>query len=174
MKLSPIRPTVHSDKRGFTLIETMVALVIASILSLGVSLTIHQVLTVNASSTTRLIAVKQVENAVHYLSRDSQMAQDIQTGAGAGFPLILRWTEWDGTTHRVTYSLQGDQLRRTQSINSGPLQDMFIARDIAANAAQTFCQYSGGVLSFKISSVVSGFRSSTESRSFQIIPRAAQ
>jgi prepilin-type N-terminal cleavage/methylation domain-containing protein len=174
MRLSRLRVNFQADKRGFTLIELIVAVAIASILGLGVSTTVYQTLSVNASSTNRLVAVKQVENAVHYLSRDSQMAQDIQTGAEAGFPLILRWTEWEGTTHRITYSFQGDQLRRAQSINSGPPQELVIARDIDTNGGETFCQYNGGVLSFKITSAVTGFRSSTESRSFTIIPRAAQ
>jgi prepilin-type N-terminal cleavage/methylation domain-containing protein len=169
-RLAPL--TNHS--RGFTLIETLIALLITGIVSLGVSMSVQQMLTINAMNNTRLTAVKQVENAVHYLSRDAQMAQVVQVASGSGFPLTLNWTEWDNTTNQVIYSIQNNQMQRSQSLNSGTPQVMVAARNIDTNSNQTNCQFSGGILTGKITAAVSGFKPSTESRSFKIIPRAAQ
>jgi prepilin-type N-terminal cleavage/methylation domain-containing protein len=61
-------------QKGFTLIEIMVDLVITSVISVGLSTTIMQMMTVGSSSQNRTEAIKQVENALHYINRDAEMA----------------------------------------------------------------------------------------------------
>jgi len=42
-------------------------------------------------------AVKQVENALHYLNRDIQMSHIVEQDEAGYFPLRLSWQELDDT-----------------------------------------------------------------------------
>jgi prepilin-type N-terminal cleavage/methylation domain-containing protein len=170
--LQPYR--VSSSRRGFTLLETLLAVFIAGIMSIGISMTIQQMISVDSMNKTRLTTVKQVENAIFYLSRDVQMAQTVQLGPNSGFPLTLRWTEWDNTTSLVVYSVGGNQLQRTLTVNSDPATTLVLARNIDPASDQTNIQYSSGTLTGKVTAAISGFKSSRESRPFQIICRTAK
>jgi len=160
--------------RGFTLIETLTAIMIAGILGVGVSMTIQQMFSVDAMSKTQLTAVKQVENAIHHLSRDVLMAQNIQPSTGTGFPLTLNRVNWDNSNYQVIYSVQDNQILRSESVNSASPTVAIIARNIDSSTTQTNCQYSGGIFTGKLTASISGFQPYSESRSFQIDLRAAQ
>jgi prepilin-type N-terminal cleavage/methylation domain-containing protein len=159
------------EKKGFTLIEVLVAVAVTSLIGLGAGVTTSQIFNVNGMTGSRMIAVKQVENAVSWISRDSQMAQVVQVGGGAGFPITLNWTEWDNTTHQVIYSIQNNQLKRSESINSNPAAVIVAADHISSDAALTNCQYASGIITYKLTVTVGGFRPASETRTFRIVPR---
>ena len=83
---------LNRRQRGFTLIELLVALAITGAISGGITMSIFQTLDYSARSNARMVAIKQVENAIHHISRDVQMAQIIEPAADPdpdGFPLTL-------------------------------------------------------------------------------------
>lgn len=164
---------LKKNQGGFTLIEVIVAIVITSIVGVGVTMAISQVFNVNALSNNRITAVKQLENAIYWLNRDAQMAQIVQPNGDAGFPLNLSWVEWDNTTHQVSYTLEDSELHRNHSINgSEPIQNV-VATHINSDVDMTNCQFVDGVFTFKVTASVSGFRSINETHIAQVIPRPA-
>jgi len=154
-----------NNQRGFTLIELLVALAIIGVITSAISMVIYQVSTIPIQNRAHMTAVKQVENAIHWLSRDVQQAQTIPP---TGFPLTLTWVNWDNTVHQVTYTLAGGELTRTDVTGGG--EPIVVARHIDP---ATECDFTGGVFTFTITATVSGFRPSTETRVGEILPRTA-
>jgi len=164
---------LKKNQRGFTLIEVIVAIAISSMIAVGMTMAISQVFNVNALSNNRVTAVKQVENAAYWINRDAQMAQIVQPNGDSGFPLNLSWVEWDNTMHQVSYTLEDSNLHRSHSVNGGEPSQRVVAAHINSDVDMTNCQFADGVLTFKVTASVSGFRSATEIRIAQVIPRPA-
>jgi len=100
------------SERGFTLIELLVVIAIMSLITLGATMTTFQVINVTRQSNDHVAAVRQVQNAGYWISRDAQMAENVVVDDDpetAEF-LTLTWTEWgydeDSYYHEVTYSFQ--------------------------------------------------------------------
>src|SRR5512143_1965030 len=66
-------------RTGFTLIEVMTAVAITGIIGVALTTSIFQVMTVQSATKNRTDAVKQVENALHYVNQDAQMGAPRQT-----------------------------------------------------------------------------------------------
>jgi prepilin-type N-terminal cleavage/methylation domain-containing protein len=165
---------VYTKPDGFTLIEVLIATAIIGLIGAGLSIAVGQVINVNAISNSHVVAVKQVENAAYWLNRDVRMAQIIEPNGASGFPLNLSWVEWDNTTCQVSYTLVNDELKRSVSVNgTGPVV-MKVAQHISVSPDDTLCQYNNGVLNFKLTASVAGFRPAREIRFAQVTPRAAQ
>jgi prepilin-type N-terminal cleavage/methylation domain-containing protein len=99
---------IHKGQRGFTLIELIIAIAIAALITGGISAAIMQILTINVRDSNHMIAVRQVQQAGKEVSKDTLQAQSVNaTTPSQGFPLTLTWTEW-GTnqTHTVNYTLE--------------------------------------------------------------------
>jgi prepilin-type N-terminal cleavage/methylation domain-containing protein len=164
------------SKPGFTLIETLVALTIAGALAFGITVSIAQIFSVNGSNTARMQAITQVENAVHYINRDAQMAQNVQTQGASGFPLTLTWISWsDNDLNTVTYSLSGTNLVRQHSVNGGQPSSLTVAKYIDTSLANTNCVFDA--VNHKLtatftSSTTYGAKAASETRQIKIIPRA--
>jgi len=165
---------INKNQRGFMLIEVIVATAITSLMSVGITMAISHVLNVNALSTNHVTALKQVENAAYWISRDAQMAQIVQTSGGSGFPLNLSWIEWDNTMHQVSYSLEANKLERSHSVNSSEPSRTVVAQYINADSGMTNCQFVDGAFTFRVTASVGGFRPVSETRILQVIPRTAQ
>ena len=110
MKLLKLRTSITNQK-GFTLVELLISLAITAVISSAITLSISQVFSVSIASKNRMEAVKQVENGLHYINRDAQMASSIVPTSN-DFPLILTWNEWNvaendltGPLHQVIYSI---------------------------------------------------------------------
>ncbi len=161
------------NQRGFTLIELLLANAITAFIGVGIAAAVFQIINVSALSNNHVITVKQVESAIHWINRDAQMAQTVQPSVGSGFPLNLSWVEWDDTSHQVSYVLQNGKLIRNHSVNGGEAQETTVAQYINADPVNTNCQFAGGVLTFKVTASVGGFRSASETRISQVIPRSA-
>jgi len=99
---------VHNNQKGFTLIELIIAIAIAALITGGITAAIMQILTINTRASNHMVAVRQVQQAGKEVSKDALQAQAVNaTTPSQGFPLTLTWTEW-GTnqTHTVTYTLE--------------------------------------------------------------------
>lgn len=159
------------SQRGFTLVEMIIVVAIIGLIGGGLATAVFQMWSLNALSTGRATAVRQVENAIHWISRDAQMAQTVQTGGDSGFPLNLSWVRWDNTANNVTYSIQNSELQRTYSVNSSQPTSTVVAQYIKTDSGATNCQFTDGALTFKITILVGGFRPVSETRLGKVVPK---
>ena len=172
---------VCKARKGFTLVELLIVIAIAALVGAGIVALVFQVFGANAGSTNRMTAVKEVENAVHWITRDAQMAQKIGDPAVdfAGdialgpFPIILTWKDsYDSpdTLNRVEYSLTAGKLQRAYSKDGVPQGTGVVARHMAS----TNWSYSSleHALTFQVTATVVGLRTASETRSFQVVVRA--
>jgi prepilin-type N-terminal cleavage/methylation domain-containing protein len=169
--------SINKRQRGFTLIELLVALAISGAIAGGISLSIFQTLDYNARGNARMTAVKQVENAIHYIIRDVQMSQVVEPEAlpdADGFPLVLTWVEWDNTENVITYSIVGDELRRSHSLNGGAATEKVTARYIDSDPDNTHCEFDeiNWVFDLKVTATVTGYPETiSEMREIKVTPR---
>jgi prepilin-type N-terminal cleavage/methylation domain-containing protein len=159
MKMKKLR----KGQGGFTLIEIVIAIAIAGLITAGITVAIMQILTINTRASNHMVAVRQVQQAGKEVSKDTLQAQTVNASGTQGFPLILSWAEW-GTnqTHTVKYELVGPpdevkKLQRTHSINGGNLTVTTVAEYIASN--QTSCAPlgvlpAGSALSFTVTATL--------------------
>jgi len=146
----------EKNQRGFTLIETLVALAIISFISLGATMANAQMVSQTARNTDYTAASRQALNAVHWISRDAQMSHSIN--GTTGFPdsenLVITWTQWDNSEHTAVYSLQNNKLKRIYSIDGGAAETTVVAEYINNDPSLTNCSTSNDVLTIKITSSV--------------------
>jgi prepilin-type N-terminal cleavage/methylation domain-containing protein len=115
-------------QKGFTLIETLIVVAISSIVAVIITSSISQLIMVNSSNKNHMEAIKQVENALHYINRDVQVAQTIilstKQSDGSykqnttqnftfdltqGDNLTLNWVEWSDDKTTIEYTLDTDK-----------------------------------------------------------------
>lgn len=134
---------LNKNQLGFTLLELLIVLAITGIVTSATTMTIFQVLDGNARSNNHMEAIRQVQNAGYWVSRDAKMAQVIDIGNDPGTPelelVTLTWTEWDNTAHQVTYKLQGTELWRDYDG-----QPMRVAEYIDSDPTNTNCGIAAG------------------------------
>jgi len=157
--------TKRLGQAGFSIVEMAVSLALAAVLIPAIALTVSRVFSDNGRTTRIMQALKNVENGGYWISRD---ALGSQGATSAGFPLTMTWQDWDGNSHEVTYSLSGTTMERTALINSVLSSTTVVAHDISSDPVLTDCQFSEGVLTFRLTSVVG---STVETGEFQIALR---
>jgi prepilin-type N-terminal cleavage/methylation domain-containing protein len=164
---------INNNHKGFTLIELVVALAIAGILGGGVTMAISQIFTDNSRSTSHMIAVKEVENAVHWITNDAQVVQVVNTGHTAdGFPLHFNWVEWNGDSHTAVYQIANGRLTRSYSVNGENFVNTVVVEHLDSDL--TFYTPTTTTLGFTITStIIAGSLRESETRSFNINPRCA-
>jgi prepilin-type N-terminal cleavage/methylation domain-containing protein len=174
--------TSKNNQSGFTLIETMVALAITGFVAASIITTLYQLQSISNSHYAHIVAVNQVENAVHYLNRDIQSAQIVTPQGSNGFPLVLTWVSWDtNDTNTVTYSLQPDsplttyKLVRQYQLNQNTPTSAIIAKYInnsPSNNNSSSYNSASHKLTLKLTSTVNlGDKQATETRQLSVIPR---
>jgi prepilin-type N-terminal cleavage/methylation domain-containing protein len=143
--LRRIRPPAPSRRRvggqaGYTLIEMVLVVAILGLLAVAVNQAIVHTVRIGSRGTDSMTAIAQLENASYWLNIDGQQAQEMQSGKVNGFPLELTWTAWNGNNHKVTYSIQDDEMTRSTYINDVFDSQMTIARYLDPDAAKTNCR----------------------------------
>ncbi len=172
---------IHNNQRGFTLIELLIAVAITGIITGGITMTMFQVYAGNARSSNHMTAVRQVQNAGYWISRDAQMAQSVVPADPDpdGFPLTLTWTDRNGDENQVVYTLLADnKLQREHYTNYDPVTNpdpdatTIVAESINPDPAKTNCQFTSGELIVTVTaSVGSSSHERSETRVYRIIPR---
>lgn len=128
---------MKQGKRGFVLIELLVALGILALVAHATGMTLFQTMKGTEWNTNKMTAVRQAQNAGLWISRDAQMAQSAQTeNLTAPTFLVLYWTQWDSEQnpiyHSVTYSIEGGtgKLMRQHWSSDGVNESTLVAQYI--------------------------------------------
>lgn len=135
---------LKGDEKGFSLIEVLVVVAILGAIMGVMAMTINTIPKVSGESNDRALALRQVQNAGYWISRDTQMAQSvIADNLTSPKFLIFKWTEWDigGTEsiyHAVTYNLEDmpggmKKLMRNHQDSLMPEEEILIAEYIYYN-----------------------------------------
>jgi len=176
---------LEKGQKGFTLIELMIAIGIAALITVGITAATMQILTINHRASNHMIAVRQVQQAGKEVSKDALQAQSVNASESSnGFPLTLTWDEW-GTnqTNTIVYDFTDmpsglKQLERMHTFNGTeqatalPVVAQYIddTIDSSTGEARTRCEWDpiDGVLTFTVTARVG---TEIETRIYEIEPR---
>jgi len=170
---------LNRSQKGFTLIELLIALPIIAIVVAAATGALIQVIQ-STSTSAHMVALRQVQTAGYWVSKDGLQAQSITTGPGVGFPLTLNWTDWNDEFHHVVYSLENmpsgtlKQLQRQESVNGTLVATTMVGQyiDAASCAPGNKTLAYNETLTFTVTAKVPGARRpQTERRTYEIKPR---
>jgi len=166
---------LRGKEKGFTLIELIAVVAITSLIGLGAATATFQMIAQSSKNGDHTTASQQAMSAIHWISRDAQMCQEVTPGGGSGFPLVLGWTGWDNSEYEVTYTIDDDELLRSYSVDAEPPLETLVARHINDSGDNTTCAFaSDNVLVLKVTSTVgTGDMAVSVSKIRGIVPRPA-
>ncbi len=117
------------SERGFTFIEFLVVMAIVALIAGAAGAATLQLFASTKRSNDHMTAVRQVQNAGYWISRDALMAENTDNVTTHPDFLVLTWTEWDdsqvSTYHSVTYSFSFQDL----SDEIGKLKRQYLIKD---------------------------------------------
>ncbi len=172
---------MKAGEKGFTLIDLLMAVTITVLVSGAAGAAIFQVFRNTQSNSDRITAVRQVQNAGYWISRDAGMAQSVTVTANLTLPdfLVLSWIEiGSGDEYEVSYIFEDmpenpfKRLLRNQSVNGGDKTTTLVAQYINSDPEKTSGNLTAGILTLSVTATVSnGPLTQSETRFYKIIPR---
>ncbi len=173
---------IKAGQKGFTLVELLVAIPIAALVMYAASGVIIQLVNSGRAST-HMNAIRQVQMAGTWISRDGLQAETISIASGSGFPCTFEW--WDRTVaeepkHTVVYSLipmdTGSlvQLQRQVTVGGATPTTTIVARNLVSAGNATALSWTDNYTktAFRLQ-VVSTAGQATENRTYEVTPRPA-
>ena len=167
----------HGEK-GYTLIELAIAITIMALASSAAGGAIFQILRDTQRNNDHITAVRQVQNAGYWISRDAQMAETATTDLTLPDFLILSWTEWDDAgdpiSHSATYSFEEltdgiGKLKRSHLSSAGVNEQTLIAEYIYYDSNDiddtSQASYESPVLTVQLTAL---FEKTLETREYRI------
>jgi len=173
---------IQRDQRGLTLVELLIAILLAGVVTSGITMTIFQVFNMNSRTSNHMVAIRQVQHAGKQVSQDLLQAQHIDPEGNPDTPelLTLNWTDWDDVQHGIVYTLEdmpsGDILWREHYINLSLNSTTKVAEyidvtiDPATGKPKTNCDWDdvNKIFTFTVTANVGG---QSETRVYEVMPR---
>jgi prepilin-type N-terminal cleavage/methylation domain-containing protein len=144
---------LHKGQKGFTLLELLIGIAITALITTAVTMTILQTFTGSTRSSNHMVAVRQVQEAGYWVSFYAYAAQDLTITGDSGFPLTLRWVDFDANEkHKIEFNLDSSGLRGSYYVEVGGVYVLDSAKTgkipvfgfINSDKTKTNCQVSGG------------------------------
>ncbi len=175
-KLFRRRITAKGGQRGFTLIETVIALAIASSMVVLVGMAFAQTMLITSESQNHMLVVRQLQTAGYWVSRDSQMAKNALWQEPVGEPVPLQWQltlSWEDINHNeyeAIYVITDDgDFIRYYYMNSALQETKLIAEGIVSDPLETYYDTTVAYgADFKITATIGDI---TESRDYNVLSR---
>ncbi len=159
---------MKNGEKGFTFIELIISITIIVLVSGAASIAIFQIMRGTETNNTHMNAVRQVQNAGYWISRDARMAQSVNTDNLTPPDFIaFNWTEWDDQNeeiyHTATYFFEDltddtGKLKRTHWSSAGANEQTLIATHIYYAPADpddtSKASYQAPVLTLQLTSLV--------------------
>jgi len=158
---------MRQSEKGFSTIELIVSLSIIALIGLAATMTVFQTINVTERSNNQMTAIRQVQNAGYWISRDVQRAENITTDnlSSANF-IFLTWTERDYENddiyHSVTYFFEEladeiGKLKRNHWSSAGANDETLVAEYISYDPADSVntsnVSYQNSVLTVKLTAL---------------------
>jgi prepilin-type N-terminal cleavage/methylation domain-containing protein len=168
------------NEKGFTLIELIIVIAIASLIVNAAGMSIFQILNGTEHNNDHATAVRQVQNAGHWISQDAQRSQviDNENNPATGITefITFTWTTWeDNYSHEVIYIFEeitedlADLKRQYTTYDDEGSEVSSVTTKIAGNITEPVSfQYLNGTWTLTITSMAGEL---TETRKYEIISR---
>lgn len=154
---------IKSSRRGFTLVEVLVAIAIVAVIGTAAVASMGQVITNSGKNNNEMIALSNLKSAAFWLSQDTRQAYFIAIDSNTNCPAITYY-DFNGNSHQILYTHTGQTLGR--SVDSGPVQN------VAENITSIQSSLNGNIFVISLTSTVgSGSQQSSVTRSYQVTLR---
>jgi prepilin-type N-terminal cleavage/methylation domain-containing protein len=164
-----------NKQKGFTLIEILVAVAITAVIGTAISMAITQIFSVSVADKNRMEAVKQVENALHYINRDVQMTSPNNISINTEDYIIqLKWKDYTDSSalYVVQYVIDNRVLQRIETRNGNTQSTLTVAQNIDSDNSSV--SFNANILTVELIAEVGEYKTAEESRTLQVIPRTNQ
>jgi type II secretory pathway pseudopilin PulG len=144
----------------------IIALSLACIISAAVILVISNIISNQNRNLARMAAVKQVENALYWITEDTVQAQMVNVNS-TDYLIDLQWADLSGNSHEVQYTIDTTNKALTRCYDDGAIT--IVASNIDINKTAT--SFSNGKLTIDLTADAVGYPNASESREVNIYPR---
>lgn len=175
---------IKTGQKGFTLIELLVAIPIAALVMLAASGVLIQ-LVHSSRASAQMNAIRQVQMAGTWISRDGLQAEAVTIASGNGFPCTFVWHDYNvanAPKHTAVYSLVPSgsgtlvQLQRQETVEgtTPTTTTQIVARNLVSAGNATALSWTDSFAKTGLRfQVVSTVGQETESRTYDVTPRPA-
>ena len=165
------------NQKGFTLVEVLVAMAILGAIMAAVVTAVILIMKTSTQNEEWNVNLRQVQNAGHWISRDTLMAQIISDNTAGAF-LSLSWADWNGASHDVKYFFDGTTLKRRLTVDDVINSEILVAEYIIhddTEGSPTKCAWDEeeNRLTVTIRASLHGLEGGHVERTYEITPRPA-